>query len=177
VSAKSIPLSVRLSVDDADFLSSLERPGTTTPSDKIRALVAEARRQHDGSRSYAEGIVFQDSQVAPLVRTLWTAERDSDQHSELLFAVLSWLPEIQAYLQAELAPDAQGRLDPSHLQMVEEGVARRVVGLAEAVLRLSIARPEPCYDPVCISRRLGPVLQLSDLIRSHLIPLEEEDHE
>ena len=40
VSGKTIPFSARISVEDADFISTLEFDGARTPSEKLRGLLA-----------------------------------------------------------------------------------------------------------------------------------------
>lgn len=171
MSPKSIPFSVRLSEEDADFLSSFDCQGATTPSDKIRALVADARRLQSSRRSYAEGILFQESMTLPLIRTLRSAEHKADCHSEFLFSFLNWLPEIQAFLQTELSAGSEDTpedsFDLGRLRTVEAGAARRIMEITETLLRLAVAQPEPCYDPTCISQRLGPILQLCNLLRAN----------
>ena len=46
--SKSVPLSVRVSPDDARFISQIDIAGAATPSDKVRALLADARKRREG---------------------------------------------------------------------------------------------------------------------------------
>ena len=70
MSNKAVPLSVRISENDAAFLAGLDLPEATTPSDKIRALIWEARQRHQGGQVYGEAIQFQEDLLAPFLRQL-----------------------------------------------------------------------------------------------------------
>ena len=54
-----VPLSVRVSQDDAAFLAGLAVTGATSPSDKLRALIRDARLRHEGCSGYAECFAIQ----------------------------------------------------------------------------------------------------------------------
>ena len=46
---RRIPLSVRITDADAAFLAQYKAEGATTPSEKLRALLADARRDAEGA--------------------------------------------------------------------------------------------------------------------------------
>lgn len=60
---KSVPLSVRISVDDAEFIARLSLEGATTPSEKMRKLLGEARRRREDAADYGRclGMVRESS--------------------------------------------------------------------------------------------------------------------
>jgi len=166
---KTIPLSVRVAEEDSDFLAGLVIPGATTPSDKIRALIRDARMRHAGERSYAEGLTFQEEQLSPLIRQLRGSERELGMHSELLVQFMNWLPEATAYLHAELSEQGMDDDRKAALLALERGIAERALSLMEACLRLAVTPKEPCYDTSCVREKVSPILELSTLVESSII--------
>ena len=169
---KTLPISVRISLDDATFLSGHSIAGATTPSEKIRALIREARHRQEGVRHYAEGLMVQEEQMAPALLALREAENDLGLRSEFITLVARWLPETLAYLLAHgPGPEAKdGSKDGENLREtlleLEQGTADRVVSLMENVLRLAITPKNPCYDDQLVSARLESVLELCQLMLS-----------
>ncbi len=47
MSANRIPLSVRIDQEEADFIAQLSIEGASTPSEKIRELLKQARMSHE----------------------------------------------------------------------------------------------------------------------------------
>ncbi len=164
---KTVPLSVRISEADADFLNGLAIPGATTHSEKLRALIAEARRRRSGNRSYADVLAVLQDIEAPAERRLRDAEGRVKQHSELLAQAASWLPDTMAYLMGNL-PNADDDEAAGKLQALEDGLADRVFVFVERVLRMAVTRHNPCYDSSAISRRMEPVVELCDIIRAQV---------
>ncbi len=162
---KSTPYSVRVSEADSEFLSSLNIPGATSPSEKIRALISEARLNRAGTMSYSDGLSFQDGQLAALKRSLFEMERETNLHSELVIQFLNWLPEIAAYLRAELGSDVE-KDAKDRLVALENGLADRIISLFEGNMRLAVTPVEPCYSPECIKSRINPILELLKIINT-----------
>ncbi len=174
MAGKTIPISVRVTGEDSDFLAGLDVPGAATPSDKIRTLIREARLRDAGEQSYSEGLSYQEQQLAPLIRTLRKAEHDLNIHSELLVQFLNWLPETTAYLHVELRAGDSGVDTQANLTALEKGMAERLMGLLEACMRLAVTPTEPCYDSSCVRSKLLPILELSSLIKSSIIEKGEK---
>jgi hypothetical protein len=165
VSNKTVPLSVRISEADADFLNGLKIPGATTHSEKLRALIAEARQRRTGGRSYGDVLAMLQEIEAPAERRLRDAETRTRQHSELLAQAASWLPDTLAFLVGNL-PENHEEDAADRLRSLEDGLADRVFVFFERVLRMAVTRRNPCYDSEAISRRMEPVVELCDVIRS-----------
>ncbi|HMB77453.1 MAG TPA: hypothetical protein VKN76_13710 [Kiloniellaceae bacterium] len=167
---KTLPVSVRLSAEDAAFLAEVHLPEATTPSEKIRALIREARQRRQGIRDYADGLRFQELQMGPVALALRRAETNAGKHSELLVHLAYWLPEIVAFFQAYTPTNGGEGADigdlGESLDYLEAGVADRVVSLMEAVLRMGVTPHNPCYSADLIGNRLGIVLELCNLIAS-----------
>ena len=49
-------ISARIPSEDLEWLATYEMQGATTPSDKVRALVTQIRRQHEGSMDYGASL-------------------------------------------------------------------------------------------------------------------------
>ena len=165
---RMLPISVRISLDDAAFLSGHSIAGATTPSEKIRALIREARHRRAGVRDYKEGLIVQDEQLAEVLVGLRTVENELKMRSEVINILAHWLPETMAYFLAH-CPNADGA-EPDRtreaLHHLEEGAVERLVALLENVLRLAVTPKNPCYDERIIGESIESVLQLSQLLLS-----------
>jgi hypothetical protein len=51
-------LSVRIPSEDLEWLAALEISGASTPSDKLRALIAQMRKQHQGTMDHATCVAW-----------------------------------------------------------------------------------------------------------------------
>jgi len=162
--AKNVPLSVRVSEEDAEFIARLQFTGATTPSDKIRAMIGEARRRHEGVQDFEGALSMLEDMLAPVLRRLQNAEMEQRLHSELLSHVAHWLPELVALLLTSFS--STKRLEREHLQDLESELADRVFRLIEDVLRMGITRECRGYDPAVVARRMDPVLELAALARA-----------
>lgn len=160
MSSRSIPFSARISPEDAEFISGLSLEGASTPSDKLRALLADARRRHEGSQDYASALALAQDTLAPAKRRLLAAEHAQGLHSALVQRSLDWLPETLAYVAAASA----GELTPQALHALEHGLVERLGRLMDGVLQLALTRHSPCYDADSLKDRLGSVLELARLI-------------
>ena len=170
--AKNVPISVRLDEGDAQFLEQLEIDGAQTVSDKLRAIIDQARQREDGRHNYPAGLRMMDNLLDPVRMALANQERHEQVHSELMTRVHEWLPEMFAYVLASLdpEPDCSDRIS---LEELEAGVAERVFRLINGTLRLALSSSNPCYDPQAISRRLEDTLELAQLLAGRRRP----DHE
>lgn len=162
LSTKTVPLSVRVPYEDAEFIAGLHVNGANTPSDKLRAIISEARRQHQGGQDYGSVLSFFEEQIAPIVHMVRKGEHDSRKHSEFLALINAKLPEILAFIISYAAQ--RETLDLAALQELESGVANRVFRLLEGVMRLAVTPSCPCYDREVISDRIDPVLDLARVV-------------
>lgn len=55
-----IPISVRITQEDADFIAELKIEGANTPSEKIRELLKLARLAHTQTRDYSSALTAQE---------------------------------------------------------------------------------------------------------------------
>ena len=162
---RSIPISVRITPEDAEFIAAMDIAGASTPSDKVRAVLGEARRRRLDPRDYAGCLAQLQEMLAPALRGLRQAERDLGAHSELLTLVGEWLPEMMASLIAGAAEIEPGDAIES-LREVESDVADRVFRLIESVLRLGVTETCRGYDAAVIDSRLEAALRLAEVARA-----------
>jgi phage shock protein A len=154
-----------LSTDDAAFLAQYRAPGATTLSEKIRAVIDETRRRDLGSGDYASSLARVDEQLAKPLNRLRGLESESGLHSEFLVQVASALPDLIAYFMVNV-PVADEQNVEQKLQKLEAGIADRVFGLMEQVLRLGVTGKSPCYDPDIVGKRAENIEKLSSYIIS-----------
>src|SRR5688572_17035553 len=169
MSGKSIPLSFRVTDEDAEFLAGLELPGAITPSEKLRALITRARLEHAQERTYEGSLGRVRELLEPTSQTLRAREMAIRQRSELIADTLYWLPDLVAFLMAGPESSRKGGED---LRTFEAGVADRIFRFVEAVLRLGVTAKAPCYDPDLITNGIAGTLELSQVILSNR-PLQQ----
>ena len=159
---KSVPLSVRVSPEDAAFIERMDVAGAATPSDKVRALLAEGRKRHEGFSDFSSCLSMVQEMLAPTLQRLRSAEHRERVHSELVLELTQWLPEALAFVLTTLHDDSPDR---DELQAFEEGVAERLFRLIENVIRMNVTDQCRGYDPRVVARRMAPVFELVDVIR------------
>jgi len=151
-------ITVRLDEDDLTYLSTVEVAGATTVSDKLRALLADARRQHEGMREYGAAHDFARRLFAEPERCLRDAELQVEMRSELLSRVLSFLPEITALvLSGACAAARPGRERAENLKRFERAIGERVLSLVDSLLLLTRSGFAGCYDAPALARRAESV--------------------
>jgi hypothetical protein len=156
-------VSARIPTEDLQWLATLDVQGANTPSDKIRALVAQLRRQHQGSLEYSSALQWMRDLATPFLTAVGTFEHRHGRHSEVLRLVGDWVPQLMAILVSETN---LGREPQRKSQELEEKLLARTMQLLSAVLRLGISPGADCYDPQALEKHLPPVLELSALVES-----------
>ena len=160
---KTVPLSVRVSSEDAEFLAGLHIEDATTPSEKLRALLRNERRRREGYRDYRRVLGLTQETLAPVQQRVQTAENREGVHSDLVHVVTDWLPDaIATYLTGLHEAGAPEQA----LREYEARLADRVFRLAESTLRLGVTKQIRGCDPEVVSSRIEPLLELLEVIRS-----------
>ena len=136
MSSKTVPFSARISVEDAEFISSLEFDGAHTPSDKLRALLAQTRRRYEGFSDYGQNLAQMQEWLGQIKRQLLVRQHQLNQHSELLIRVLDALPDLLATLQTLSASSES--LNVRELQQAEQQVQLKICRLNELLLPLAV---------------------------------------
>ena len=160
MSSKTIPFSVRLSQEDAEFIAKLGMRDANTPSDKIRAIISKARENASREYSYKGMLEEMQDMLMPAMGILRTREMEKGGYSELLANFAEWLVEINAFFVA-MPQEKSGKLD---IHKFEEGVAARIFILFERMMRMGVTDTAPCYNKNLIKEKLAPVLELASII-------------
>ncbi len=156
---KPITMSVRLSPEDAAFLAEFSAPDATTPSDKLRAIIREARRNRTHDEGYAERLAFLEDLLAAPVRGLRETEAKTGRHSELVLQTAHWLPDLMAYLMSNVPAPETNDVEAG-LKTLEVGVADRIFAFMEQIFRLGVTGESPTYDPGIVARHVTTVVKL-----------------
>lgn len=164
--AKSVPLSVRLSKDDATYIASLKAPDAVTMSEKVRHLVREARIAAERGETFAGVVEQTEDTLAPLKQALDKIEQNQGGRSALLRALIVALPRILAQLEAA---DVDG--DPPILESMtslEADAASRIKDLLDQMARLCVTQQAPCLDPDVMREKIAdPLVELIEIIKSN----------
>jgi hypothetical protein len=154
-------LSVRIPSEDLEWLAALEISGATTPSDKLRALIAQMRRQHQGTMDHATCVAWLRDLLGPFVVALREVENRHRMHSDAINAVIEWLPQIMATMLSERR---FGKDAPAQAKDIEAALVQRCFQLSTTLLRLGVTPAAECYDPEVIERHLPRIIELANLI-------------
>lgn len=154
-------LSARIPAEDAEWLMSLDIQGAVSPSDKLRALIAQMRRQHEGTLDYATCVAWLRDLLAPFVTNIRTLEHRNRMHSEALTLAAEWLPQIMATLVSERAP-ARGEREKA--LEIEDVVVQRCFQFLASLLRLAVTREAPCYNPGVIEKYVAAALETAEIV-------------
>jgi hypothetical protein len=154
-------LSARIPTEDMEWLVGLDIQGAVSPSDKLRSLIEQMRRQHEGTLDYQRSLGWLRDLVAPFVIAIRAFEHHNRMHSEVLTLVAEALPQIMATLLSErgLTNDAKKRAID-----VEEIVVQRCFQLLTSILRLAVTRDAACYNPKVIDTHVPQVLEIAEII-------------
>ena len=163
MSTKTVPFSARISVEDAEFISSLEYDGAHTPSDKLRALLAETRRRHQGFSDYGQNLAQMQEWLGQIKRQLLVRQQQVSQHSELLVRVLDALPDLLATLQTMAAKCSS--LNSRELQQTEQQVMLKLCRLNELLMPLALTAS---VDTELVQSMFG----LATLIHEHKLAIQ-----
>lgn len=159
---RSVPLSVRITDADAAFLARYKVEGATTPSEKLRALLAEARAQHDEAARFSDKIDRFSAQLAPGLREVRELQRENRIRSDLVLHLYERMPELAALLATGPVEHA----DPQQsLVEFEDDLARLIFSLIEEVLDLGLTDNQRTYRTRLVQNNLEPVLEVIEMLR------------
>jgi hypothetical protein len=154
-------LSARIPNEDLEWLSALDIQGAVSPSDKLRSLITQMRRQQEGMLDYERSLSWLRDLVAPFVTTVRAMEHQTRTHSEAVTLVAEWAPRVMATLLSErgLAKDAR-----DHAVDIEAILVQRCFQLLASLMRLAVTRDVGCYDPAVIDKYLPSILDIAGVV-------------
>ncbi len=159
---RSVPLSVRISDEDAAFLAKFQAPGAKTPSEKMRAILASARQRHEGSTDFEGCVGVVEEMVRPAAHHIRAVQRRKGIRSDFVIRIYERAPELVAGLVAA-APENEP--DDEALQKFEAEIAAQIFGLMEEILDMGLTSRSRTYDPNLIENGLTPLLEVFDLLK------------
>lgn len=160
--AKTVPVSVRLSQQEADFINKLHIGDAETPSEKLRAIIRSAEQRQLGTEDYPSALQLAQESLLPTLDIVKASEHTYDVHSQLIGRVGPWLADCMAFLTA--CNGQRTELDEQALQLIEKALLDRVALLMQSVLQLGITRHGPLYDAENYAKSMRPVLELAALV-------------
>jgi hypothetical protein len=162
-------VSARIPADLYAWFASLEVEGAVTSSDKLRVLLAQLKRQHDGAMDYLSATAWFRDLTARLRQDTAAIERDSGVHSEVLNSLSEHLTAMAATV---ISAHPQTRKEA---QVVEDQLVRRAVAMTEALLRQALTPNAAAYDPKVVRRHAASLAEMAQLIAS-INPVEGGHH-
>ena len=158
--ANRIPISVRISQEDADFIAELKIEGANTPSEKIRELLTQARLAHSQTHDYGTALVAQEQFFQVARRDVLHAEKEWGIHSHIVARLFEQLPDFAATLAADLPENAQA----ADLKRYECELMRRIVSLTDSILQLAVTGKGASYDDTVL-QQLENTLKLAKIVQ------------
>lgn len=168
--SRSVPLSVRITDDDAAFLADYKADGARTPSEKLRAILADARKLHDHDDDFAGSVEQLAALMQPALSRLRNGQRAARLRSDFVTRLYERVPELVATLivgveVSETTGHPPDATKAGSLSAFEADLAQQVFALIEEVLNLGLTQSPRTYDPELINTHAGPVLEILELIR------------
>ncbi|WP_343642701.1 hypothetical protein [Roseateles sp.] len=149
------PLSARIPSDLYLWLAQLQVEGAATNSDKLRVLLGQLKRQHDGAFDYVAAHAWTRDLTARLRDSLVRIESETGQHSEVVSLLLDH------FIAALALAISQAPADAGQARQFEEALVRRAAALCETLLRQGTPASAAAYDPQVVRRHLGTTLDLA----------------
>lgn len=171
MATKMVQIGVRIPQEDATFISQLKVEGANTPSDKLRAIIAQARKREHGLRDYKECLSTIDDLLMPVRNNVRELELHQEIHSEFVIRTLDWLSEVLAYCLASRV-DLESSQSKESLEHFEQQLSSRIFRIMESVLQMGVTPRGPCYQPDLISANLQQVLDIANLINQNRSTLD-----
>ncbi len=167
MSQKNNPISVRVSDADLDFLDRLNIDDAETPSEKMRAIIRQAKLRQAGMYSYHAALGVMRDLLEPVAGRIRELEREEQQHSELIINTYHWVKELTAYMLSGIDQE-HDQTELIDLATLENNVLDRLLRQMEYLLRLAVTPKGPCYQPGIIREQIEPILELAQVIRSQM---------
>ena len=164
---KTIPFSARISVTDAEFISSLEFEGANTPSEKLRALLAQVRQQHINSADYSHNLQQAQALCSNLKQHFLLRQQSLNYSPKASLRTLDALPSLLANLQTNAVRSA--KLSIKQLEEADASLVQAIFQLNEALLPLAVSKQQ--------STQQAHLFELATLLHQYQHDNQEKTHE
>lgn len=162
--SKAVSLSTRISQEDAEFLSALKIEDANTPSEKLRVIIAETRKRHEGEQDYRSSLLMYQDLLNRVVTVSRELEMENQIHSELISRLTEWLPDMMAFATT-MGSELQHSRNVDTLKKFEDGVTDRSFRLFQSILQMGITDTCPCYQTDAVSKRMSEIVKLVNVIQ------------
>jgi hypothetical protein len=161
---KTVPLSVRISDEDASFLARLDIEGAVTPSEKLRALLTSERRLREGGGDPADAEEMLEDLCRPARRRLRRAEKATGQRSEVAQKLYDRVPKLAAL--ALTGPPQNKDASPDKALADWEGQwVELALALCEDLLHVGLVSDPRSFNKHKIKENLAPIIELAELVK------------
>lgn len=161
---KTVPLSVRVSDEDARFLASLDIEGAVTPSEKLRALLTSERRLREGGSDAADAEEMLEDLCRPAKRRIRKAEQATNTRSEVAQRLYDRVPKLAALALVGPSLGEEGE-EAAQLAEWESRWVEMTLALCEDVLHFGLVSEPRSFSGADMRERLAPIIELADLIK------------
>jgi hypothetical protein len=171
MSNRSVPVSVRLTPEDATFLASLQREGAITPSDKLRALIEEEKQRSSRSVNYLEALTQSRNVITESFNHIRTAEQSTGTISLFLRSVEGWLTATLATIQSHrdaISKKTEPVLTAEESNLLERKIAEETFSFFETIVRMGLTSTAQCYDKSLLRKRFISMQELIALMHTSL---------
>ena len=155
-------VSVRIPENDLAWLVELQLPDATSPSDKIRALIADSHRRIKGAHDFARCAALFREQVRPVLDVIEAYEYETHHHSELITQLAAQLPDLMASLVTAAPP---GHAIAEAANELEARLAAKSMRMLLGLLRLAVTGNPPAYHRAVLDPYVREVKELANLIQ------------
>lgn len=152
------PISGRIPDDLYQWLAMLPLEDATTLSDKLRVAVLSLKRMRDGDTDYLGALSMYRDLGRGTRERIARLEQKTGQHSEVLSAFAEHLPVLLAMLHTSQVSS------PQEAKELEGLLVKRVLQLAETLLRQAVTRRASAYDEKVILDNSARLLELAQVI-------------
>ncbi len=154
------PLSARIPSDLYLWLAQLQVEGATTNSDKLRVLLGQLKRQHDGAFDYVAAHGWARELTHRLREALVRIEGQEGRHSEVLGGLVEQVAALMALVISHAPATAE---DAARL---EDALVRRAALLGESLLRQATTGAAHAFDPGVVRRHLATTVELAATLKT-----------
>lgn len=159
----SVPLSLRITNEDAEFLAKFEAKDARTPSEKVRAILANARRQHQGTQDLSQCLDNIQDLTRPGLHAVRTSQADLGIRSDFVVKLYEKIPEILAELIAAKIELGDSKKQAKSLKTLEYTLAKEVFGLIEEIISMGFTSKSRSFDPKLIRSCMEPIIEIVEL--------------
>ncbi len=167
---RKVQIGVRVSREDAEFISTLQVEGARSPSDKLRAIIEEARKKAESSQDFGGAFRLMKTEISPIVEQVKRFEHEHGGRSLVLERILEWMPDFYAYCLS--VPNVEGRQE---LAEYEKGVTDKIFHLFEALIHLQLSAHQNSYNLNIIDDHLAPIGRLIEIAHEKMPKREEAE--